>query len=170
MEPIFADSDAGLRVTPIFALGTCTCATSACGTAVSCDAACAAAQAGFAKCRAFDAWKPCCCRISQLICHVACFKTCTCMPQALSPVGRCKSFDASGDGYGRGEAFTIALLRCATPLLLMWILSCFASFICVGMCLRQPGCCTKPVMENVENGSAAQLNGSDWKPLKSRFI
>ena len=35
--------------------------------------------------------------------------------QALSPVGRCKSFDASGDGYGRGEAFTIALLRCAGP-------------------------------------------------------
>ena len=30
--------------------------------------------------------------------------------QALSPVGRCKSFDASGDGYGRGEGFTIALL------------------------------------------------------------
>ena len=34
-------------------------------------------------------------------------------PQALSPVGRCKTFDATGDGYGRGEGFAIALLRCA---------------------------------------------------------
>lgn len=31
--------------------------------------------------------------------------------QALSPVGRCKSFDASGDGYGRGEGFNALLLR-----------------------------------------------------------
>lgn len=30
--------------------------------------------------------------------------------QALSPSGRCKSFDASGDGYGRGEGFITALL------------------------------------------------------------
>ena len=36
-----------------------------------------------------------------------------CLLQALSPVARCKSFDASGDGYGRGEAFTVALLGCA---------------------------------------------------------
>ena len=34
--------------------------------------------------------------------------------QALSPVGRCKTFDASGDGYGRGEGFAIAMLRCDT--------------------------------------------------------
>ena len=33
-----------------------------------------------------------------------------CLLQALSPVGRCKTFDASGDGYGRGEAFTVAVL------------------------------------------------------------
>ena len=33
-----------------------------------------------------------------------------CLLQALSPVGRCKTFDASGDGYGRGEGFTVALL------------------------------------------------------------
>lgn len=32
------------------------------------------------------------------------------LPQALSPAGRCKSFDASGDGYGRGEGFVSALL------------------------------------------------------------
>jgi hypothetical protein len=36
-------------------------------------------------------------------------------PQALSPVGRCKSFDASGDGYGRGEGFAAALLTQARP-------------------------------------------------------
>ena len=33
-----------------------------------------------------------------------------CLLQALSTVGRCKSFDASGDGYGRGEGFTLSLL------------------------------------------------------------
>jgi acyl transferase domain-containing protein len=31
--------------------------------------------------------------------------------QALSPVGRCKSFDASADGYGRGEGFVAAVLQ-----------------------------------------------------------
>ena len=31
--------------------------------------------------------------------------------QALSPVGRCKSFDATGDGYGRGEGFAAAVLQ-----------------------------------------------------------
>ena len=30
--------------------------------------------------------------------------------QALSTVGRCRSFDASGDGYGRGEGFAVAVL------------------------------------------------------------
>ena len=34
-----------------------------------------------------------------------------CILQALSQVGRCRSFDAAGDGYGRGEGFTLALLR-----------------------------------------------------------
>ena len=31
--------------------------------------------------------------------------------QALSPVGRCKSFDASGDGYGRGEGFVAVVMQ-----------------------------------------------------------
>jgi acyl transferase domain-containing protein len=39
-----------------------------------------------------------------------------CLLQALSPVGRCKTFEASGDGYGRGEAFTVAYMRCPTTL------------------------------------------------------
>ena len=38
-----------------------------------------------------------------------------CLLQALSPVGRCKTFDATGDGYGRGEAFTVAYLRSPAP-------------------------------------------------------
>ncbi len=30
--------------------------------------------------------------------------------QALSQVGRCCTFDATGDGYGRGEGFVMMLL------------------------------------------------------------
>jgi acyl transferase domain-containing protein len=30
--------------------------------------------------------------------------------QALSAIGRCRSFDAQGDGYGRGEGFAVAVL------------------------------------------------------------
>ncbi len=39
-----------------------------------------------------------------------------CLLQALSPVGRCKTFDASGDGYARGEGFTVAYMRYASSL------------------------------------------------------
>ena len=31
--------------------------------------------------------------------------------QAFSPVGRCKTFEASGDGYGRGEGCAVVMLR-----------------------------------------------------------
>ena len=31
--------------------------------------------------------------------------------QALSPVGRCQTFEASADGYGRGEGFTAVAMR-----------------------------------------------------------
>lgn len=31
--------------------------------------------------------------------------------QALSPVGRCKTFDSSGDGYGRGEGCAVMIMR-----------------------------------------------------------
>ena len=44
----------------------------------------------------------CCGQLS----HVA-----PCMHQALSPVGRCQTFEASADGYGRGEGFAALLLQ-----------------------------------------------------------
>ncbi len=38
-----------------------------------------------------------------------------CATQALSPIGRCRTFDAAGDGYGRGEGFAVAVLRPLQP-------------------------------------------------------
>lgn len=35
----------------------------------------------------------------------------TAVVQALSPVGRCQTFEASADGYGRGEGFAALLLQ-----------------------------------------------------------
>ena len=34
-----------------------------------------------------------------------------CQLQALSPVGRCKTFDATADGYGRGEGVVAIVLQ-----------------------------------------------------------
>ena len=34
-----------------------------------------------------------------------------CLLQALSPVGRCKTFEVTADGYGRGEGFVTAMLQ-----------------------------------------------------------
>jgi acyl transferase domain-containing protein len=38
-----------------------------------------------------------------------------CILKALSPDGRCKTFDSTSDGYGRGEGIAIALLKKAMP-------------------------------------------------------
>ena len=52
--------------------------------------------------------------LCQLIHKVSCLELTSpaqCTWQAFSSVGRCKTFDASGDGYGRGEACCVAALR-----------------------------------------------------------
>lgn len=33
-----------------------------------------------------------------------------CQLQALSPVGRCRTFESASDGYGRSEGFAVAVL------------------------------------------------------------
>ena len=38
-----------------------------------------------------------------------------CALQALSPVGRCKTFDESADGYGRGEGCAVTVLQPGHP-------------------------------------------------------
>ena len=35
--------------------------------------------------------------------------------QALSPAGRCRTFDAAGDGYGRGEGCAVTVLQPGGP-------------------------------------------------------
>ena len=46
---------------------------------------------------------------SSLQCH--CRQAMCVLAQALSADGRCKTFDASADGYGRGEGFAVAYLN-----------------------------------------------------------
>lgn len=47
------------------------------------------------------------CTVCPLLLHIRSKTLCL---QALSPVGRCQTFEASADGYGRGEAFATVCL------------------------------------------------------------
>ena len=57
------------------------------------------------------------------------------LTQALSLDGRCKTFDASADGYGRGEGFAVAYLcpasRSSPPIAIMQV--CHANCMSNGL-------------------------------------
>lgn len=67
-------------------------------------------------------------------------------------MGRCKSFDSTGDGYGRGEGFTIALLRCAP-----WQILIAAQYDGLIHTLSTTGKANSPAGFQVKNSQAGML-------------
>ncbi len=71
------------------------------------------------------------------------------LAQALSADGRCKTFDAGADGYGRGEGFAVAYLNPSASsshalAFLQVLLYAMTSLLCITYASHSSNCKASP--------------------------